>query len=47
MLITIKKDKRPDTAAVPKMPVHMVYHRRFLNDPVHKQVRDAIKAKFS
>ncbi len=32
---------------LPKMPVHMVYHRRFENDPFHKQVREAVKAKFS
>jgi len=32
---------------LPKLPMHMVYHRRFLNDPVHTQVREAIKAKLS
>ncbi len=29
-----------------KIPVHMLYHRRYLNDPVQKQIREEIKAKF-
>ncbi|MGL6313504.1 LysR family transcriptional regulator [Vibrio sp. WXL103] len=27
--------------------VHLVYHKRFVNDPVHKQVRDEIKKRIA
>ncbi|WP_083938524.1 LysR substrate-binding domain-containing protein [Psychromonas ossibalaenae] len=32
---------------LPRIPINMVYHRRFLNDPVHKQVREEIKSILS
>jgi len=32
---------------VSKVPVHLVYHRRFINDPAHKAIRERVKANLS